>query len=476
MKKKTLALGLVLVLLLGVTLPWALALHGQREDVAVTSVTTLGDPMEAQGLTVRQTSSYERRLVWDLSIPAHDPASAETDFSYHHDILQFPFQGTGIHIHSPINGTYFFDGVQEFSFILEHNAELRCLEPLLREALDNTDPGHRSVTEIRPADYLEVYPLAAEPNIGSYLHAETLDTTLQDFFSFPIDPETVWTIGVRKEDDGAPGEISFNEGNDFFSPNTVSVYSDSRLFFTFDRWSLPQPMDFSNTPGGFGLYAMDLVQRDDYAEALPGTLANVHPLPPEAVVLDLSWTHDRSALLLTWCLGETYTCEVLDPETLAVLQSFPIPAEPPSLADYTYYDDQGREVWGQEMRWDMDDVLAEETCLIFRGAGTFHLFAREGGRYDYRFSAPAEDLMVVYPYAEYLTAAWDGERLALASLGDPYLTSQILLWVYRGGELVYQGTYTTSLSDLASDQARETEDYYLPIQILDKGALSLTWN
>ena len=74
---------------------------------------------------------------------------------------------------------------------------------------------------------------------------------------------------------------------------------------------------------------------------------------------------------------------------------------------------------------------------------------------------------------------WDGQRLAVAAItGPPFQTpTGLTLWIFRGGELLYQGSYTTSLNeeteqDLSHGESLE-ETLDKTVWILEGEGLSL---
>ena len=167
------------------------------------------------------------------------------------------------------------------------------------------------------------------------------------------------------------------------------------------------------------------------------------------MVLDLSASRDGQNLLLTTRLGDVCTLRVIDPETMAVKQSLTIPDR------------------------DLTGSIVEEDFLLFWSDAQLHLYSLGNGIYTYAFSAPMEESLILGE--DYLAAAWNGEKLALAAPADPTTYAPgLTLAVYTQGTLVYRGIYKTSLTD----NAREDPDSPRPtgtVRMVNGAELALAW-
>ena len=483
MKKAFLCFALVLCLTLGLVVPAALSLHQARDQVTVTSATTYGDHAQAAGLTAKQSAQYNDHLRWDLTIPLDRPEDTATEFSYHQTLIGEPQPSHDLYMYVP-NGTRFFHGSSTLEDAVEGSPEQKPLLPMFQDVASRTPNGKRYSETVTLKDYVDCYPLAVDLGGLPYgvLHSGegsakdpfwddfAISQAFQDFFSFPVPEDEAWTVTIEKDDQGNLLELSTECPYPVFSPNVISTFGEDSLFFTFDQYSAA---NFEHTPGGFGLYRLGLVREGASVFLDLDSLANIHPLPENAVVLDLTDSCDGQTLLLTYCLGKDYTCEVLDPETMTVLQSFPVPADPPSPVMVHTEDTQGNEISYEETHWDLNGSLPGENFLVLYGDARFHLFSLENGTYTYEFSAPMEEHMLYYPY-ELLSGAWNGETLALASVSES--TTGLSLSMFEAGELVYQGIYETSLNDAPVDQENPDNSYYFdPVHLLSGSKLTLTW-
>lgn len=486
MKKAFLCFALVLCLTLGLATAAALSLHQDRDQVKVTSATTYGDPAQAIGLTAKQSAYYDDHLRWDLTIPLDRPEDTATDFSYHQTLTGDPQPSHDLYMYVPNGSGYFSAGGFTLEEAAEYNPDLTPLLPMLRDVASRVPDGERYSETVTLKDYMDFYPLTVTMNAvlspaersnesaASYYHTVvTISKTFQDFFSFPVSEGEQWTVTIEKDDQGNLLELSTECPSPAFSPNVIYVLNGNDLYFTFDQYSTA---NFENTPGGFGLYRLGLVREGNSVSLDLDSLTNVYPLPKDAVVLDLTDSYDGQSLLLTYCLGEVYTCEVLDPETMTVLQSFPVPADPPSPVMVYTENEYGQEISYEETHWDLNGSLLGENFLVLYGDAQFHLYSLENGTYTYAFSSLMQEHMRFYPY-ELLSGAWNGEKLAMASVSEEYeSTTGLSLSIFEAGELVYQGIYETSLNDAPVGQENPDSSYYFdPVRLLSSSKLTLTW-
>lgn len=479
MKKAFAVFAVCLLLTAGVGLFGMNLLHEDRDQVEVTAATLSGDPAAAEGLVATQAAHLNDQLRWDLTIPLDRPEETTVLFDSRWSPDAPAFDPLSLDISTPMNASYGFSG-HTLEQLTADVTDLYPLAPMLEDVFSRAPRGQTYIETVSPRDYWEVYPLRA--NVygleGTFRHWEeeslALDQGIRDFFSFPIPEDTLWTVIMETDETGNILSLEVSDPDYSFGLGTLSVSIDNVLFFTFDQYTAA---DFSNTPGGFGLYRLPLPQPQQSglpAEGQtvslpdPADLANVFPLPEEVKVLDLSLDHDGTALLLTYCLGSDYHYLVLDPQTMEVLQTLDIPAED-QVSRFQNEDGD----WEQEVYPGIVDTLAGENFLLFYGAEALHLFSLDQGTYTYAFSAPMTESLRWGDH--YLTGAWNGETLALGVLrSENYsLVTGLTLSLFRQGELIYQGRYDTSL-DSGPGQA-SPNNYQDRIQLVYDQELALHW-
>ena len=453
--KKTFAIfALCLLVLLGGVIAAVTHLHDDRDDMTVHFAALQGDPAAAEGFTATQSLHYENYLRWDLTIPLDQPENTEIAFSRQKDLYyggEGTFVNCAVYINIPDGDSYQLNekiyDLEELFLTDPNLAVYRDFLPMVKEVLAETPNNQRHSKTFLLKDWLEVYPLAVEayaPYMAGPASMSELGDAWEDFFSFPIPEEEAWTITMEKGSDGAILAFQLFCETPAYSPNALWAYAGDRLFFTLDGNSSGA---CANAPGGFGLYAPEVVWEDGAPWQQLDQLSNVYPLPQGTEVLDLKASSDESRLLLTIQQGDGAIFQVIDPETMELLHTFPIPQEVPE-----------RVFWG-------------ENFLLFLGPETLHLYEPDGETYTHVFSAPMEDH--IRNAEDYLLrAVWNGERLAVATAGDyqrqlPGLT----LSVFADGALAFQGFYEPD----PNENIRQGGSYRY-VELLPGAELELTWN
>ena len=453
--KKTFAIfALCLLVLMGGVIAAVTHLHDDRDDMTVHFAALQGDPAAAQGFTAAQSLHYENYLRWDLTIPLDQPENTEIAFSRQKDLYyggEGTFVNCAVYINTPDGDSYQLNekiyDLEELFLTDPNLAVYRDFLPMVNETLAETPNNQRHNKTFLLKDHLEVYPLAVEayaPYMAGPASMSELGDAWEDFFSFPIPEDEAWTITMEKGSDGAILAFQLFCENPAYSPNALWAYAGDRLFFTLDGNSSGA---CANAPGGFGLYAPEVVWEDGNPWQQLDQLSNVYPLPQGTEVLDLKASSDESRLLLTIQQGDGAIFQVIDPETMELLHTFPIPQEVPE-----------RVFWG-------------ENFLLFLGPETLHLYEPDGESYTHVFSAPMEDH--IRNAEDYLLrAVWNGERLAVATAGDyqqqlPGLT----LSVFADGALAFQGFYEPD----PNEKIRQGGSYRY-VELLPGAELELTWN
>lgn len=452
--KKTFAIfALCLLVLLGGVIAAVTTLHQDRDDVTVTATTFAGDPAAAEGFTARQSAHLQNKLYWDLTIPLAHPESTEVAFSRQND-QHYNIAGTAVncavYINTPSSGSRVANEKVydlEEVFLTDPNlAVYRDFLPMVNETLAETPNNKRHSKTFRLKDHLEVYPMAVEayaPYTDGPRSMSELGDAWEDFFAFPIPEEETWTITMEKGTDGAILAFDLTCDSPAYSPNVLTAYAGDRLFFTLAGNSSGACV---NTPGGFGIYATDVVWEDGNPWQKLDRLSNVYPLPQGTEVLDLAVSSDGKHLLLTCRQGEVCTFTVIDPETMTAKDSFSVPGESPD-----------RVFWG-------------EGFLLFCGEETFHLYQPQGDTYAHVFTAPMEDH--IRNAEDYLLrAVWNGGRLAIATADGQSRLPGLTLSIFEDGALAYQGVYETSLNQ-DKQEGSYPDDF---VFLLSGRELELAW-
>ena len=373
------------------------------------------------------------------------------------------------------------------------------LLPLALAVANRTDPGQTSTVTVDPSRYLDSYSLevtldlaAEEPDYGQAgtyenMFQEDAVQAIQDFFRFPIAPDTRWTVTAAKNADGLLTQMTIQPMGTEPQASTISAVGREAAYFTFashtlDGSGLP---DFDQVPGGYGIYRLSCPENaDGRFQADPDSLEMVYPLAgrqEQPVNLTLS-PDEQTLFLVVWQDGQ-YICQVLDTATMTLRQTFPIPAAPPQSLDMRTGEpvpaDQGT-AW-----YDLHHLVVGENCLLAVGDESLYVFAQdEDGQYQYLW-AVQKPTAYLEDFTPNVRAAWNGEKLALGFVDTLSEESGLVLMVYDDqGDLLYHGAYTTTLNGLGldwalveerSDGAGMAEDDNVSPVADPALALSLTW-
>ena len=458
--KKTMAALLCCLLLAGTGMGVsAHQIRASAEQVTVTVTAAQGDPAAAAGLIARQQANTPQNLSWELTIPLAVPAKTtaahwlaeEGSFPWAcpEEGLRFEF---GL---AALNDTSIPRSFQEIAG--GYTPIHPLLAPLLEDLAGSLGPGEEGTFSVSPQAYLDAYPFQVTLSEGAIFLWDSDDVIgpyvlggpLAEFFRFPFPQGETWTVHLGKNQGGQLSVLEIQPAQAPPDMALIFAQGETQVFFAFapgEGGALPS---FDQVPGGYGIYRMDETRTGGSLQAPdPERLETVYSLSPEEgtpVLLALSPQED-TLFLVTQKEDSTF-CTVVDPETKAARQTFPLPMVPERL------------------------VTGEGVCL-FCGPEDFLAYAQDGtGALTYRWDAPLPEGAGLAETLS-LRAAWNGEKLALGLYAPDTRRTGLTLAVYgAGGTCLYQATYTTSL-DQVWNQAGEDS----PVSLFyGPEALDLSW-
>lgn len=233
----------------------------------------------------------------------------------------------------------------------------------------------------------------------------------------------------------------FSEPADNSLSRCSSAVTESYAYFIPElRNSSGQLLDYSQTPGGYGVYRIPCVERP----LTPEDLEMVLPLEETQRIVRFQVSADESELLL-FSSGESGSrLQILDGETGAERQSLSLSFSPETLGA----------------------VVPGENCLLLFQKDSFTLLAKDQpGHYASTFTLPLSylentpfltELNSVDQVQQKTAAAYGGKRLALMLIQDGGNTANISILDAQG--LLYTGLYESSLffgtEDVETDSFR----------------------
>lgn len=344
MKRTFLALCLVLALVVGGVGAAAHTLWDQAGAVAFSAQTRQGDPAAAQGLAATQQAlcrpGYHTlgrataNLQWDLTFDLGDPAASRAAFSTPGEAAPEANLDAGVRVSFPHQGEMLFAGYGISAEALAQGAGDESIDPrlvpLCLDVASRTPAGGSHTETVDPSQYLDAYPLQVDldladvtplpqssADLGAVEQAAQAQNpaaqeAFQAFFSFPFAPDTRWEVTVTKGDSGWPNpdwisQITIRPTGPDPVMEVLSAPGKDAVYFAFTPalGSGGQLADFSQVPGGYGIYRLALSgnQGGDFQAQLD-SLELVYPLDPQGGgVTGLTLSPDGSTLFLVTCQG-----------------------------------------------------------------------------------------------------------------------------------------------------------------------------
>lgn len=439
--KKFIALTLALVLLaIGAITAITAEIGSHDNTVTHTEKVIWGDPSAVEGAVVKSVSHYQNHLVWNSVYTVGKGTETEYKFHFVKHYSNGKPRLSGFLLHTDI----------AYGFNLNEPASKQTgIARVYKELYDSLDYDEQGSKTIRLADYYDYYPISVNINLPSLLWNATAESfsdgrsvisTAQNqndkkvyddicnFFKIPVVDTEYVDISVSKHHGN---NVGFGHGwsdkeSDHYAIDTQSAYTDTVCFIAVSNRTLNgEIMDFSNIPGGYGIYALPY----EGAKLKSEELAMVYKLDEDAVVNHITVSTDNSKLLLTVVEGGASYFEVVDIATMTQLQKFKIN----DGSHYIVYPNEGF------IAYEFENHIAviEEKNGIYELAFVADKFFADhtDNEYFYFRSGAALD--------------FDGEKLIVV---DNILTDQtwydscgFFMAVYDKNGLQYFGEYESSL-------------------------------
>lgn len=505
MRKTLILSGILMILALTGLITTAVVANAARDQVTFTERVEYGDPVTAEGITVRVQADLDNHLLWNSTYVAGQGPESETEYQ---------FSATRVPYVSEIR----YDGVQmelssnvamgqvelsdEWQFQNEKVDAAEMAEKstgILKayyELMAQMEPGEEKEIEVRLKDYYDYYPISVYVDLPGYHYngdyAENVDYTgsgmpmtgdmaFQEFFKIPVLEDETMTIRLGLDANGRRTHWGGGTGmSENFPMWSIGLRTEEACYFTFDtRTSKGNVIDTSQIRGGYGIYRLpyypvELEKKEDvigtpiqYHRVAYDEMAMVYELDPQVRVIQLEKSMDGESLLLVTTENSQCMLTVIDLDTMETVQKIPV-------AELELKDGYGCILMQKETFLVMD-ISDERLVVLERGAeGLYESrllvphYMDENGNHFYRMNSNLFDV------------DWNGEQLVVAgSLMKEYQTGQYTTHMYTGGfylavygpeGIEYFGEYDSSLSTGWSvDQA----NYY--VQPWNKDPVTVSW-
>ena len=480
--KKLLSVLLVLAVVSGAgigVLAWRVNRTG--EQVTVEETTLMGDKSAAEGVTVRAEAGWRNRLCWDIS----------------HTLGQTPEAQLTLNPEGEWHGPYSWEGVElRVSYagndLLEVVDHPQGLMKLGQELLERSKDGEEVRATADLGDYLEHYPIRFGlelPGVmyNGYFPGLTFETSefffadqeqtakmFHDFFPIPIrEEEPIQAVCLpSSRGDGAPESYELRlqqkdpveeAENSAEVPAVPAVgmsevdlvcaqdfTEDLCVFALTNQTQSGKPLDFSEVPGGYGLYGFTFQRVTDRNEHPNVTveitddtktgvdndsLRLMYPLPESALVTQVAIDERHQQVLVVTLDGGEGLVTVLDMKTMKAVQTIPV----------------AKMAWPQL-------VLGDDFLVIYDGDGQLVLLTEADGRWRQRWTAELPEQLarnVRFSRVDWrgrnetVPAAMDvrGQELLLCDYADEFTEDcRYDVAVVNGDGVAYWGRFVTSLA------------------------------
>ena len=321
--KKTIALGLVLFLLAGLSLgmgSWAV--NREREAVTITEEVLVGDSAAGAGITISTISTAGDHLTWRTDYTLG--GDCRTTFSSEEGVWRQLREYTQQNFYVSMNLSYGFSGPVDSSYGAYGNDKV--VRPIVEDLLKDMSPGDVKTEKVRLADYTDVYPFRLEGEVmGVYVEG---DDAIQRVFPIPMAEDYILHVSIALDDTGRYIDVDLEpEYLDANIWSLVLAVEDCGYWVPFHTAPDGSEVDLSLYPDGYGIYRLPMLpaRTEDtedgryYRVAAEGepfdtmvldvdNVACVFPLDPEKVETSRLWeSRDGTAILLyTVEEGEQY--------------------------------------------------------------------------------------------------------------------------------------------------------------------------
>lgn len=470
-KYMTLLLLAVMIVFPAASLGWISGqLRTAEEQVEIAESYHQGNPAAIHGLKLQLQSSCGHDLFWETDCMFQDESmypTSESRFSYGQQNPELPETPS---CYFSLNVSHGHDAWEE-----SVAGEQPGLAAASLEIAKDTPAGKTGRRTVRMADYCNYYALSLQARIP-FANASSqknffgssrviLDETvkaswyasleknsgqmimqeLQDYFQIPVLEDENVFIEIGRDYSGNVDSAAYGtpeKGSDAYYTSCQSVDLGNAFCFVIQGHSVcGKPMDFSQVPGGYGIYRIPYTSE---GVLQPEELTMVHSLNPSIDILSLSLSEDGSRILLqTLEDDDLYCLTVLHAETFKELQ-------------YTAYPLQKSE------EHTVPSLFRGENCLAVLSANMQQLMIlaeKDDGTYQDVFTAHLpEKLIEMQNFTDCDRLLYTDGRLFIA--GSLYISDNsgdrpygFYIAVYDETGLLYYGEYETSLLEQLHSQS-----------------------
>ncbi len=446
MKGKLWLTGILAILSIAVlAVGWHTA-YALRNRVEITKMTLSEGKSAVEGLEVTLHTQSDCRLHWDSVYPVGQEDGAKTSFYYTAE-QSWPF-------YPNVYKGMCMDNITSQNRLPE---EYSGVYQLLQDVAQRAPAGKTYMETVALADYYDTYPLTVSvglPNCwylrGSLIQSNTIqenndwDKLIQSYFQIPVAAGHQIEVTLQKN---AAGTVTKCEVCAVSEPGprsesgiqSESVVSDDRCYFTMGPTMDGRLLDFSGTPGGYGVWCFDY--NKERPQAGGTVIRNFYPVDlSQATIEKLGLTPDGKHLLIVTSESERLWLTVLDAASGELLQKC-------DLMDFG---------WQEHM---FQIFCQDDVIVVMCFDGRFTLLTPSDTGYEVAFSSVYRSPNL----SDSLVFAFGQGKLAVADADDDSESERYRLSVFDATGLLFTGMYRTG------------GGYYTAHSLLNSSSVSLTW-
>lgn len=450
-------------------------LDAQKDCVVLREIALYGDSSAAEGLTLELLAHLEEELFWEIDCLWEKEPEVTAKLSFSQTETEQGDTGAASETWSFTLFSLSDDGI----------AESQGWTDAVRAVEDRASAS--SMTQWKTLclnDYFTCYPIGLrlggslwvktgqeggeyEAYVPADWDAQTKEL-FREYFKIPMEYDYRIQIGIAKAEDGTvlfrSETLSSEEAS---APQTVGmarVLTEESCFFALRMNGL----DTSQIAGGYGIYWLPVTVEDGKYLISASELEMVYPFGEEEALLDMVLSADGGNLYLLTEEGGEIFLTVLDAGTaknkqrlsLGGSMEYSMYLEACDYGSYLVFWQWGRESGEMDLEYRILVVQREEDGSFRHAMTVSETQAKELGVAQTRSRnqlASEESWTDLWLNT---TAAWDGERLAVAVFdGNPRMSGRddrcgFLLSVYDESGLLYCGRYECSLDEPLYDEEK----------------------
>lgn len=482
-------IALLCVCILSTTI-FGIVFSSTADQVDFQETVLAGSSDAANGLTFRYEVSHQNFLYWDcrytfgaeVLVDSIFKADGRPDY-----LREFVEDYPGVTVYDDTGYNYYY---------YDYNSgTLQGLARAWAALYRDTPVGNNAEKLIWVKDYCDYYPLRVKisTDTGSYKYSsiyadnsnkygniyadndydKQITQEFNDYFRIPVLEDEYMLLHGNRYNGSIGSYTEYDmfvdsgvEGYDHFELSTVSTATDTVSYFTFVPHSaFGETMDTSLIPGGYGIYAVDIMKNAQNFKLLtPGTLRTVLALDPSLTVRQIRTSADDKLLhVYAWSGNQLmlFTYDLASGREVArkiLLET----AEKRALP-VAYFEGQ-----------DCELLYVDQTYYVV-------LTENDDGTMQHHLTVTRDKNQLPRIALQPCNICFDGKRLAIAynkqqlnigAIGQAgyyddkyYSGSEIFVSVYDASGVIYSGKFDHAL-----------EDEIVELRIIDGVQVSASWD